>query len=292
MSTPQLSIRLHNGQKIVLNVSSAGKQFSNLQMGELLCLPMESGAADMDVELVSSGKMPACRHTMTKTKLTEIAFAEDWSHVLIEVCRREPRHPNYYRNYVWQMSLIWGSMNAILHGGKALLVHCALLETERGAVVLFGESGIGKSTASARWRAQGGKCVSDDMALLDFSGEDQVYVRRMPTWSACREGKNQWNYPAGEELPLACVLALGRSESGRDEIVELSPALYFAQCYRSMFFWYLINTKQLPDELKGRLSERIVHFTQIITGKYPPRALLTVLEGDLRSVIENELHMK
>jgi len=287
----QLTIPLHNGGRIVLYAATPERNYDLGRMGRLLCLPMDDWKPEnMDAELVSANVMPEGRHTMWKTALTEIAFTENWSHVLITGWRRRPKHVTLHRYYVWQMSLIWGSLNALLKVQNAILVHCSVLETERGAVLLFGESGMGKSTASARWRAQGGKCISDDMALLDFSGGDQVYVRRMPTWSACREEKNEWNYPAGEELPLVCVLALGRSENGRDEIVELSPAQYFAQCYRSMFYWYTLNTKSLPDDMKACLANRIRQFTERITGEYPPRALLTVLGGDdLRTIIEEHL---
>ena len=164
---------------------------------------------------------------------------------------------------------------------KAVLTHCAVLETAPGAVLLFGESGMGKSTASARWRANGGKCISDDMALLDFSGDEgTIFVRRMPTWSACREEKNEWNYPADEELPLIGILALGRSESGRDEIVGLSPAQFFAQCYRSMFYWNLFYAKALPEEKQRFLADRVRSWTEIITDRFEPRALLTVLDGE------------
>ena len=182
-------------------------------------------------------------------------------------------------------------MNAILRGENAVLVHCTVLETDRGAVLLFGESGMGKSTASARWRAYGGKCISDDMALLDFSGSDDVIrVRRMPTWSACREEKNEWNYPADEEIPLAGVLGLGRSESGHDEIVSLSPAQFFAQCYRSMFYWSLFHAKEVPDEKQQILAERIRGWTETIMKRFAPRALLPSLKGgNLVKTIEESL---
>ena len=191
---------------------------------------------------------------------------------------------------MWQKLLIHAGLNAILRGENAVLAHCAALETGRGAVLLFGESGMGKSTASARWRANGGKCVSDDMALLDFSGSDgMIRVRRMPTWSACREEKNEWNYPAGEELPLTEVLGLGRSESGRDEIVPLSPAQFFAQCYRSLFYWNLFYAKELPEEKQRILKVRIQTQAETIIKGFAPRALLTVLEGDLKKLIEDNI---
>ena len=207
-------------------------------LAELLCLPVtESEQRSADAELVLPDGMPEGRHTLRSTLVTETAYTPDWSRLLIAGWKKPPKRPFFYQCYVWQTALIYAGMNAILRGENAVLVHCAVLESNRGAVLLFGESGMGKSTASTRWRAYGGKCVSDDMALLDFSGADDVIrVRRMPTWSACREEKNEWNYPTDEEIPLAEVLALGRSESGRDEIVPLSPEQFFAQCYRSVFY--------------------------------------------------------
>jgi len=180
-------------------------------------------------------------------------------------------------------------MNSVLHGGPAILVHCAVLEPERGAVLLFGESGMGKSTAFKRWRKNGGEGISDDMALLDFSRKDRVFVRRMPTWSACREGRNEWNYPSGEEIPLAGVLVLGRSESGHDEIVPIREAQFFAQCYRSMFYWFIFAASALPGVMKERLAKTLRTQTEIITGMFPPRALLTALDGNLTDFLKELL---
>ena len=259
--------------------------------GELLCLKQVETAADSaDAVLIPPDRMPEERHTLKTTSITEIAYAADWSRVLIEGWKRPPRRPHFYCCNLWQTALVYAGINAILRGEKAILAHCAVLETDRGAIPIFGESGMGKSTASARWRALGGKCVSDDMALLDFSGEDgSIHIRRMPTWSACREERNEWNYPAGEELPLIGLLALGRSENGHDEIVELSAAQFFAQCYRSLFYWNLFYAKELPEAKQRILTDRIRMQAETITRLFAPRALLTVLEGDLKILIEDNL---
>lgn len=255
-----------------------------------MCLPVEpGGAGDVDAELITPEAMPEGRHPLRVEALTEAAYDADWSRVLIAGWKKPPSRPHFYQCFVWRMSLVCACMNAALRGVDALLVHCAVLETDRGALLLFGESGMGKSTSFGRWRADGGKGVSDDMAMLDFSGNDGIHVRRMPTWSACREGLNEWSYPAGEELPLTGVFALGRSENGCDEIADLSPALFFAQCYRSMFFWNLFYAKNLPDELKLRLTARIRRQTEIITKLFPPRVLLAALEGNLKKIIEDNL---
>ena len=288
----RLTIGLHDGN-IVMQADGPEETIAFDGLGRLLCLNIINGTVDgfADAELIPPDRMPESRHMLRSTALTETAYAPDWSRVLIAGWKKPPKRPHLYRCCVWQTALICAGMNAILRGVNAVLAHCAVLETARGALLLFGESGMGKSTASARWRAYGGKCLSDDMALLDFSGSDGVIrVRRMPTWSACREEKNEWNYPAGEELPLAGVLALGRSESGRDEIVPLSPAQFFAQCYRSMFYWDISRAKDLPEEKQRILTDRIRGQTEIVTKRFAPRALLTALDGgDLVKTIEEAL---
>ena len=287
----RLAIGLHDGGSVVMRADSPEEEIPFDGLGELLCLkPDEAEEGSIDAELVAPDRMPEDRHTLSTSALTETAYTADWSRVLIAGWKKPPRRTHYYRCCVWQKLLIHAGMNAILRGENAVLAHCAALETERGAVLLFGESGMGKSTASARWRANSGKCLADDMALLDFSGADgTIHVRRMPTWSACREGTNEWNYPADEELPLIGVLGLGRGKTGRDEIVQLTPAQFFAQCYRSLFYWNLFYAKELPEEKKRILTDRIRAQAETITKRFAPRALLTVLEGDLKKLIEDNL---
>ena len=286
-----LAISLHDGGSVTMRTMLPERTAAFDGLGKLLCLNLGNGGPEpADVELVAPDAMPEGRHVLRDAALTEVAYAADWSRILIAGWKKPSRRPHSYDCYVWQTALICACMNAALRGENAVLIHGAVLETDHGAVLLFGESGMGKSTAFDRWRMCGGNGSSDDMALLDFSGADGVVrVRRMPTWSACREGRNEWDYPAGEELPLAGVFALGRSESGRDEIADLSPAQFFAQCYRSMFYWSLTCARPLPDTLKERLTARIRHQTEIIAERFVPRALKTALDGDLRKVVEDSL---
>ena len=297
--TRRLTIDLNGGGRIAIRAHVPEEAIPFDGLAELMGMPppqVEPDPADpgsdtpADVELVAPDALPEGRHTLFSNPMTEIAFDSDWTRVFIAPWKRRAGKPHLYKCYVWQTSLIYANMAAILRGENAVLAHCAVLEAPHGAVVIFGESGMGKSTASARWRAHGGKCLSDDMALLDFSAPDGVArVRRMPTWSACRENRNEWNYPADDELPLAGLIALGRSESGRDEIVPLSPAQFFAQCYRSIFYWNLFYAGPLPEQKKALLVDSIRTHTEFLTKHFPPRALLTVLEGDLVKFLEDKL---
>ena len=290
----QVTIKLHERSEITLGTQSPEPEVPLDGFGELLELGVEKRefpAREADVEILPADSLPADAACFHRGRITRSKLSPSGQSILICCNRKTSKNPFLQMRSLWQTSWTLAVMNASLRGTDAVLVHCTALETERGVVLLFGESGMGKSTASARWRAHGGKCISDDMVLLDFSGGDTVYVRRMPTWSACREGKNEWNYPAGEELPLTGVLALGRNESGTggDQIVELSAAQYYAQCYRSMFYWNLFYADKLPEAMQSKLTDRIRHFTEVVTIRFPPRALLTVLEGNPIPVIESYL---
>ena len=286
-----LVIKLHDGGKIIMQADGPEEAMAFNGLTELMCLEPEEGASGAaDAELVPPDAMPEGRHILRNTPLTESAYPADWSRVLIAGWKRQPQTPHLYHCVVWQTMLLYAGLNAVLRGENAVPAHCAVLETDRGAILLFGESGVGKSTAFGRWRADGGRGFSDDMALLDFSGDGGIFVRRLPTWSACREGRNEWNYPAGEELPLAGVLVLGHSETGRDEITDLSAIRFFAQCYRSLFYWFVYYAGRLPDDRKKRLADRIRRMTETITGRYAARVLLTVPSGGgLAKLIEAEL---
>jgi hypothetical protein len=286
-----LAIRLHNGGSITAGTALPEDAVPFDGLGELLDMEVsEAGADPPDVELVPPGAMPECRHTISSTPLTETAYDADWRRILLAGWKKKPRRPHFYCCNIWQAALNLATMNAVLRGENAVLAHCAVLEADRGAVLLFGESGMGKSTAFMRWRANGGRGFSDDMALLDFSGTDGVVrVRRMPTWSLCREGRNEWNYPAGEELPMIGFFPMGRSETGHDEIEDLSAARYFAQCYRSMFYWALPFARRLPDRMKAILTAHIREKAETMTAMQSPRVLLAALEGNLKKLIEDSL---
>ena len=289
MEIRQLAISLHDGGNIVIQTQESEELVAFSGFKELLGIKSDFPLVDAaDVELVTRQNLPQPRHTLKRTEFLESAYSADWSRVFVAGASGHDPHKNYYQCRLWQAALICGAMNQLFRGGNALLAHGAALETEQGAVLLFGESGMGKSTAATRWRASGGKCISDDMVLLDFSGES-VFVRRMPTWSACRESRNLWNYPSEEELPLHGVLALGRSENGIDEIVPLSEAQFFAQIYRSMFYWNLSFIRTLPEERQQKLANIIRERAQEIAKNFPPRALLSALDGDLLQFLREKL---
>ena len=142
--TRRLTVGLHDGGSVAMQADGPEEEIPFDGLGKLLCLkPDEAEETSFaDAELVAPDRLPDDRHTLRSNVLTETAYAADWSRVLIAGWKKPPRRAHYYRCCVWQSALNCACMNALLRGENAVLVHCAVLETDRGAVLLFGESGM------------------------------------------------------------------------------------------------------------------------------------------------------
>ena len=143
----RLTIGLHDGGSIVMQADGPEEELPFDGLGGLLCLkPDEAEGENVDAELVAPGRLPEDRRTLRITSLTETAYTADRSRVLIAVRKKPTRRAHYCRCCVWQKLLIHAGMNAILRGENAVLAHCAAPETGRGAILIFGESGIDRKS--------------------------------------------------------------------------------------------------------------------------------------------------
>jgi hypothetical protein len=64
----------------------------------------------------------------------------------------------------------------VFFGKGYLPLHTAAVETERGAALISGKSGIGKSTAAALLAASGRRLLGDDLCLVDVSASPRPNV--------------------------------------------------------------------------------------------------------------------
>jgi len=80
-----LATRLHDGGNVAMRMAAPEKEIVFNGFGELLCLNIgENGWEDADAELIRPDAMPEKRHTLKQTPMLEIAYAADWSRILIE----------------------------------------------------------------------------------------------------------------------------------------------------------------------------------------------------------------
>lgn len=132
-------------------------------------------------------------------------------------------------------AFLLGTVLAVLCFKRGTLpLHASAVEIAGGAVLLAGNSGLGKSSLAAELHRRGARLLSDDLCALDFQGRDSPLIRpafpRLKLWqdSAAHLGlptddaeqsraelqKFHIPVPAArfcaESVPIALLVTLGR----------------------------------------------------------------------------------
>lgn len=191
--------------------------------------------------------------------------------------------------YIWQISVICSCIAALLRGKPVLPVHCGMLEHDGKALLLCGESGMGKSTTCRRWRESGGVAIADDMVLLEFTESSGILVHRLPTWSACRESLDGRSYPYDPPLNLKHVFALSRSKEDQEYVKTIPGSEFYAQVYRCVFFHCVKIMTSLPEEYQRSGALRLREQTERLLAEFPAQGLFAHLDGDIRSTLKDYL---
>ena len=188
---------------------------------------------------------------------------------------------------LWQLGLLTACISTVLRGARILPVHGALLAVSKGGLLLCGQSGMGKSTTSRRWRAAGGSVPADDMVLLECGGEE-VIAHPLPTWSRCRESLEGASYPFEPALPVAGVFALARGEE-REELKEAASREFFMSIYSACCCFASPLVRLLPQEERERLLAAIRETADRLAEVSPPTALFAHLDGNLQKTLKDYL---
>lgn len=179
--------------------------------------------------------------------------------------------------------------SAILQGADYLPVHGTMLCNSRGAVLLCGESGVGKSTTSERWKALGGdcSCPADDMILLSHhDGRFMAYP--LPTWSRYTLAPGTETFPVENGYPVNGILCLERGDPA-EELATVSEADFFAQVYCSFYFHIKYAIHALRGEERALLRKHVERMTELVVRSFPPKGLFASLNGDLRNTLKEYL---
>lgn len=190
------------------------------------------------------------------------------------------------RMRLWHYATVCAGIGAQLKGLPCLLVHGAMLIHGDGAVVLLGESRVGKSTTVSRWKCCGHSAPADDMLLLECAS-DGIYAYALPTWSRRMEAPDCLTKPelsAGKAVRVKTVLGLARGDS-HESVEEVSRADYFGQIARSAFFHCRGLVKLLREEERQRFSRHISEMGDLLAERFAPRALFAHLDGDLEATL-------
>lgn len=72
-----------------------------------------------------------------------------------------------------RLFLMGSALGALLHQRGQIILHGSAVETERGAVIFVGPSGVGKSTLAAALQQKGYRVLSDDVCSVNYNAATQ-----------------------------------------------------------------------------------------------------------------------
>ncbi len=182
----------------------------------------------------------------------------------------------------WRRLLAVAGTKAALDGRNIALLHGVLLGEPLDGTLLFGQSGVGKSTSMRRYQAAGGKGLADDQVLIGRSG-DLVVTRPLPTWKGFQYAPGLYSEPLRPAIRLLC---LSRAIETEEAVKPIGRNLYLGQLYAALMLHVKYILQEFPPAEARRGADNIWKMTERLTDHYSPRALFARLDADIITTLE------
>lgn len=96
--------------------------------------------------------------------------------LLVERGRRVVVEPSSFSDAgIMRQYLLGSAMGALLQQRNTLMLHASAVANEKGAILLCGRSGAGKSTTASAFLREGYSLLCDDQAVISQSGPARVF---------------------------------------------------------------------------------------------------------------------
>ena len=255
-----------------------------LELGTCLARAMTTPLIDAVVPgalPISDAALPSSFVNVLDDVRMELAVSESASNLSV---RTTPRNAKSYGNGLPAVKLLLSLAvrHAQLRGNVVALLHGAMLalpDDDASCALLFGPSGMGKSSAASRFAAQGGKVDADDLILLYGKSPNRFFARPLPTWSRFPRGKSQ---SAATEREVKALLSLQRGVN--DVIVEAqNPAAWQLALFQALAFHAYMSTYR--REFQARSAEFLLDFAAALRQRYGAFELLGDLNGRIRDTL-------
>ena len=195
----------------------------------------------------------------------------------------------------------WGMSMAALQRNE-MAMHCSVVANERGALLICGESGSGKSTTTAYFLENGYRLMADDMALTECREDGTVWVKpAFPYQKLCEDvaiskgydldklihideikGKYLVKYPGEFLTTPEKVLGLIYLCKSRDEQVQAEDVVglnRFYVCINNLFLRHLLQ--------EHKFSPKIGNECLKMASAIPMRMIVRPAEGDTLTEVLN-----
>ena len=204
-------------------------------------------------------------------------------------------NPDYISNYEKESYIlrvgVFGAYVLELHlSGRQdfALFHGTLLDEADGrSILLFGESGVGKSTTRNRWLEEGGRSVADDAILLYYEF-GKFYARPLPTWSHWLEFGPVRRYPVEKRRELRKVYWLTRGKSAQEIVPAERIALYHCQLLSAMTLHCYATMRLFPISERYRVGDLFVQMGDALERAFAPEEFRAHLNFSLHKTIYGE----
>lgn len=141
-----------------------------------------------------------------------------------------------------RLYLLGSALGALLHQRRLLVMHASTIQTARGAVLLVGPSGHGKSTLLAALVRRGYAMLADDVtAVMMESTSVPIAFSAFPHLRLCGDAADRFNY-SRETLPRVCY------SPGRVSVEKyLLPIDHFCTTSLPVYAMYTLNVHAAPN---------------------------------------------
>jgi hypothetical protein len=180
-----------------------------------------------------------------------------------------------------RLFLLTNAMAAVLHQRSKVALHAGAIQTDKGLVVICGESGAGKSTTISALQQKGYKIFVDDVLVLERAGAKVVGVAAYPTlklWDdtieklalgvipeeqKLRESVNKYRVSFQEDFttrttPLYKIFYLRKEEAKNSiEITKKDGLEAFKILYSQLYRTSMINNTKSQAILFERLNQAV-----------------------------------
>lgn len=240
---------------------------------EFIQLVPESTAASLpcpDVVLLS-GEIPEWVREKAGRLQIKYEFGEQFSWLMnkttwlvveqgnkIIYCMNQGGNIQYLQSYILGFGF---AMLALQR--RNLAIHCSALADDKGAILIAGESGAGKSTVTAALLEQGYRLMADDMVYVETGMDKQVMAKpAFPYQKLCRnvalekgfdleqliyinEDKDKYLVPyqgsfSTEVVPVKVMLTLEIINGEKIEVKEAEGLEKFYLCSGNLFLRHLL----------------------------------------------------
>ena len=240
-------------------------------------------AVKPDVELLSPGVETIDPQTIVYKMR---GYRLLWRRQTFVVCRgKNVVYPESYEKVEWRMLIALAHAQAMIDCREIVILHGVLLGEPLPGTLLFGPSGVGKSTTMRRFQDAGGVGLADDMVLIGRHKE-QVVTRPLPTWKEFKYAPLLYSTPLHPARRLLC-LSRAAAPNEEERIAPIDHDTFLGDLYAAMLLHVKYALELLPEAEARRGARHVWNMAERLTNHFTPRTLFARLDADILKTLES-----